>query len=76
MSATRVPAEGRYTLLTLQATFDSDVARFTATFKKAKAFVIEDGEIIGLNPDRLAPGVVDAWCALLSFGYANSLIPV
>ena len=82
-----VPAGGRFAekahdagVVSLTATptasrrvFQADLNRFNDMFEELDAFVIEDGKIVGIDPERAPADVLGAYQRLTSYGYANGL---
>ena len=53
--------------------FHRDLARMNATFEELRAVGRTNG-IQFLKTDKIPEGLLSAYCALVSFGYANNYI--
>ncbi len=62
--------------MTAQETFDADLRRFNKAFEAMPdAIIYEDGEPVGLDPTVVPHRMAETYGALLSYGYANGLLP-
>ena len=54
--------------------FEADMARFDKMFTDADAIVIEPDGFKWIDPTKVPAELLDIYCNLLSYGYANGLI--
>ena len=54
--------------------FEADMARFNKLFIAADAIVIEPDGHKWIDPTKVSGELIDVYCNLLSYGYANGLI--
>jgi len=57
------------------AVFANDLARFDALFHDADAVVVEPDGFTWIDPTKVSAALLDTYCNLLSYGYANGLMP-
>ena len=54
--------------------FQADLDRFNDMFGELDAFIIDEGVIVGIDPEKAPGDVLGAYQRLTSYGYSNGLL--
>lgn len=60
--------------MTDQAVFDADLDKFNTAFREMGALVVEDGEVIGIDPTVAPAAMLDSYSRLTQYGIVNGLL--
>ena len=58
-----------------RSVFNADLARFDATFNDLDAVVTEPDGFRWIDPTKAPAELVNSYLSLVSYGYANGLLP-